>query len=422
VIALNSEVQNILIIGNGFASAECIKALRDNGYNGKISLLNDNHWSVFNPMLITYYLADKISFDGLFPFGRGQDFYEKYGVGVYFDSPAIAIDLEDKVVFTQSSKVHKYDKCLIATGARPILPKISGINSDRVFTIRKAEDAIRIKNALRGNPKKALIVGASLIGIKVAEVFYNRGIEVYLSDIAKHIFPLNAHPECAKIIEERLKRRGIQLLFGTEMEKLQETKIGIKTYFKDKSMIETDLVVICIGVKANTEFIDKKKVAVDRGILIDEYTKTNLKDIYAAGDVAQGKTLIRERFQIIGLLSNARYQGRTAGENMAGKIVPLPKTIPHNIAHFMGIDFVSIGDVSCYERMEMESNGERLIMLFWSDKFLTGVNLLDYYEESGTFKHALIRGLVQKKEVIIDKASLIQTQWIKNLIREVVIR
>lgn len=415
MIDLSSNLRSIVIIGNGCASAECVIALRENGYKGKLSLLSENHWPVFNPMLITYYLDDKINFDGLFPFGRGDEFYKRYVVDVYFESPAMAIDPQDKIVYTHSGKKLKYDRCLIATGARPIIPPIKGIESDRVFRVRTVEDAIRMKIFLNNNPKRALVLGASLIGIKIAEVLYNRGIDLYLVDIAKHIFPLNAHPECAKIIEDRLKQKGIKLKFGTEIEKLKEIKSGLRVYFRDKSMVETDMVVICIGVKPNTEFIHDK-VAIDRGIIIDEYTRTNIRDLYAAGDVAQGKTLPGGISQIIGLLSIARYQGRTAAKNMLGKIEPLPGVLPNNIAHFMGMDFVSIGDIRTYDRTEIRSDGGRFIQFFWKDRYLTGVNILDSYEESGIIKNTMIKSLFQKEDVVSDKVAMIQTLLFKNLL------
>lgn len=411
---MGSELKNIVIIGNGCASAECVKSLRENGYKGKILLLSENHWPVFNPMLITYYLADKIFFDELFPYGRGNEFYKKYGVDVYFESPATDINPEDKVVYTSSGKELKYDRCLIATGARPIIPSIKGIESDRVFHVRTVEDTIRMKIFLKNNPQKALVVGASLIGIKIVEVLYQRGIEVYLLDVAKHIFPFNAHPECAQIIEERLKQRGIKLRFGNEIEMIKETESGLRVYLKDKSVIEMDMVVICIGVKPNTEFV-KGKVAIDRGILIDEYTRTYTKDIYAAGDVAQGKTILSGKSQVIGLLSNARYQGRTAGKNMVGKIEYLPEVLPHNIAHFLGMDFISIGDIVCYDKEEIISKGEKFIQFFWKDKFLTGVNVLDSYQDSGILKSIIIKSLINKTVVSADKASLIQTQLLRKL-------
>ena len=269
----------MVIVGNGCAGAECIKALRQSGYRGKIHLLTDSRWPISNPMLTTYYVAGKIGFEGLFPYGAGQEFYLKYGVDVTPESPVVALDAEQKRVHAKSGLEIKYDQCLIATGAAPVLPPTEGIGSDRVYTMRTVEDAIRLKEAMVKKPKKALVIGASMVGIKVMELFYKTGVEVCLADLAEHIFPLSAHPECARIIEERLGQKGIKLRFGAGIERVEEPACGLRAYFKGRTESEeADLLVMCVGVKANTGFIDRKQVAVDRGIwsmrYVDEYVRT----------------------------------------------------------------------------------------------------------------------------------------------------
>src|SRR4030042_3676871 len=259
VINLHAREKGIVIVGNGCAGAECIKALRESGYKEKIHLFADNRWPVSNPMLTTYYVAGKIGFDGLFPYG---EFYAKYGVDVYPESPVVALDAERKLVYAKSGLQFKYDKCLIATGASPVLPPIEGIGSDRVYTMRTVEDALRLKEVMTKRPKKTLVIGASMVGIKVVELFYNAGVEVCLADLAQYIFPLSAHPECARIIEERLVQKGIKLRFGAAIEKVEETACGVRAYFeKSTESEEADLLVMSIGVKANTGFIDRQDVA-----------------------------------------------------------------------------------------------------------------------------------------------------------------
>jgi NADPH-dependent 2,4-dienoyl-CoA reductase/sulfur reductase-like enzyme len=420
VIDLYVRDKSMVIVGNGCAGAECIKALRESGYNEKIHLLTDSRWPVSNPMLTTYYVAGKIGLEGLFPYGASQEFYLKYGVDVYTESPVVALDAEQKVVCAKSGLELKYDKCLIATGATPVLPPIEGIGSDRIYTMRTVGDAIRLREALTKTPKKALVIGASMVGIKVMELFYKAGVEVCLADLARHIFPLAAHPDCARIIEERLVQEGIKLRFGAGIERVEETACGVRAYFKDSAESEeADLLVMCIGVQPNTSFVDRKQVAVDRGILVDERMRTSMPGLYAAGDVAQGKNLLSRGSEMIGLWNNARYQGRTAGRNMAGGNELFPGNIPHNITHFMGMDFVGIGDVEAHDRTEKKYDGKRYIQLFWKDGFLNGANFVDSYTESGVIKNALIKGLRQKGPILSGFLPVIQNQLIKNILLEV---
>jgi 3-phenylpropionate/trans-cinnamate dioxygenase ferredoxin reductase subunit len=420
VISLNATEEKMVIVGNGCAGAECIKALRQRDYRGKIHLLTDSRWPIHNPMLTTYYVAGKIGFEGLFPYGAGQEFYLKYGVDVTPESPVVALDAERKVVRAKSGLEIRYDQCLIGTGATPILPPIEGVGSGRIYTLRTVEDAIRLKEAMSKSLKKVLVIGASMVGIKVMELFYKTGVEVCLADMAEHIFPLSAHPECAGVIEERLKQKGIKLRFGAGIEKVEDTSRGVTGYFRSGTESEeADLLVMCIGVKANTSFLDRKQVAIDRGILVDEHMRTSAPGLYAAGDVTQGKTLLSGASEIIGLWSNARYQGRTAGRNMAGGNESFPGNIPHNITHFMGMDFVGIGTVSGYDRMEKKYDGETYIQLFWKDRLLAGANFLDSCTGSGVVKNALMKGLRHDGSASSDSVPLIQNHLIKNILKEV---
>ena len=420
VTDLHIRGKSVVIVGNGCAGAECIKALRESGYKGKIHLLTDSKWPVANPMLTTYYVAGKIDFERLFPYGASQEFYLKHGVDVYSESPVVALDAEQKVVRAKSGMEIKYDRCLIGTGAAPVLPPIGGIGLDRIYTMRTVEDAIRLKEAMAKKPKKALVIGASMVGIKVMELFYKTGVEVCLADLAEHLFPLAAHPDCARIVEERLKQKGIQLRFGAGIEKVEETSRGVKGYFRGgMESEEADFLVMCIGVKANTGFVDRKQVAIDRGILVDEYMKTNIPGLFAAGDVAQGKNLLSGGSEMIGLWNNARYQGRTAGQNMAGKNEYFPGNIPHNITRFMGMDFIGIGNVNSHDRMEKKYDGRRYIQLFWKEGLLTGANFLDSYTESGVIKNALMKGLRQNGPIQCGFLPVIQNQLIKNILSEV---
>jgi NAD(P)H-nitrite reductase large subunit len=421
VIHLHVRGKNMVIVGNGCAGAECIKALRESGYNGKIHLFTESGWPISNPMLTTYYVAGKIGFDGLFPYGASQEFYLKYGVDVYAESPVVALDAEQKVVYAKSGLELKYDQCLIATGAAPVLPPVEGIGSDRIYTMRTVEDAIRLKETMTNKkPKKALIIGSSMVGIKLVELFYKAGVEVCLADLAQHIFPLSAHPECARLIEERLDQKGIKLRFGAGVEKVEETAWGARAYFKDSTESEeADLLVMCMGVQANTGLVDRKQVAVGNGILVDEYMRTNMPGLYAAGDVAQGKNLLSGGSEIIGLWNNARYQGRTSGRNMAGGNEFYSGSIPHNITNFLGMDFVGIGNVNGHDRMEKKYNGKKYIQLFWKDRLLTGANFLDSYIESGAIKNALIKGLRQNGPLLSGSLPIIQNQLVKNILLEV---
>jgi NAD(P)H-nitrite reductase large subunit len=306
-------MNKVAIIGYGCAAAECIKEIRKNRYAGEIHVFTDSKWPVYNPMFTTYYVAGKISFDRLFPYGKDDKFCRDYDVNVHLDSPVINLNAKERLITNQAGFKFNYGQCLIASGASPSLPQVENISSKKVYLIRTPEDAIKLKEALNKRPEKALVIGASMIGIKLVELLYNAGIEVYLVDSADRIFPLIAHPEGSQIITDRLIKSGVKLKFGVNITQIEEHSAGIRVYFNDNENLDTDLVISCIGVQPNIDFIDCTQVEVKQGTLVNEQMMTNISGLYAAGDVAQGKNLLTQTPQIIGLWANARYQGRTAG-------------------------------------------------------------------------------------------------------------
>ena len=389
-----TEQNTAVILGNGCAGAECLKALRESGYEGPVHVFSDSQWPIYNPTLTTYYLAGKIGFDGLFPYGGS--FHRLYAAELHAGSPIVALDTQAKLVANQAGLEVKYDRCLIATGASPFIPPVEGGGLGRVYTMRTVEDAIRLREALAAKPRRAIVVGASLVGLKMVELFEMMGMEVCLADLAEHVFPLAAHAECAALIEGRLAQKGIKFRLGAAIAKVEETRDAVRAYFQGSfAAEEADLLIMCIGVRANTSFVDRKQVESRQGILVDEHMQTSVAGVYAAGDVAQGWNLLSGEQQIIGLWANARYQGRTAGRNMAGLTEEFAGNIPHCISHFMNMDFVSIGSVENYDRAERWSDGLKFVQVFWKDGLLVGANFLDACTETGVIKNVLTKRLVQ---------------------------
>ena len=173
--------------------------------------------------------------------------------------------------------------------------------------------------------------------------------------------------------------------------------------------------MMCIGVRANTGFVDRKQVESRQGILVDEHMQTSVSGVYAAGDVAQGRNLLSGEQQIIGLWANARYQGRTAGRNMAGLAEEFAGNIPHCISHFMNMDFVAIGSVENYDRAETWSDGLKFVQVFWKDGLLAGANFLDAFTETGVIKNVLTKRLMQGQ---LASSSRLPVQVSRNLLVE----
>ena len=168
---------------------------------------------------------------------------------------------------------------------------------------------------------------------------------------------------------------------------------------------------MCIGVRPNVEFLDRSKVGIDKGVLVDESMRANVDGLYAAGDVAQGKNLQTGRHQLIGLWANARYQGRAAGRHMVNMPIPYPGSIPHNVTHFMDMTFVGIGDVTGADREAKFHDGDKYAQLFWKHGKLSGANLINCDSKAGMLKHMLIKDLILGQVSEKEAFELFELHW-----------
>ena len=237
-----------------------------------------------------------------------------------------------------------------------------------------------------------VVVGASMVGIKVAELLSEKGPDCLLADAAPRIFPLAALPDIAEEIQRRVEARGISLRFGAGLTAIREGKDGAEVVLGGETA-EADVVFLCIGSKPNLDILTPGELRVDKGILVDRHMAASLPGIYAAGDCCQGWNLQRDERTVIGLWESAALQGRTAGRAMAGLATEYPGSIFQNITHFMGMDFISFGDITAEgETVTFDSpdGGFRLRAVMAQDRPVC-VNILDNHTISGPVKNYMVR-------------------------------
>ncbi|MBW2029474.1 MAG: NAD(P)/FAD-dependent oxidoreductase [Deltaproteobacteria bacterium] len=384
----------LLFIGNGGAAISAVRAARAVGYESPIQMISDTCGDTFNPMLSPYYLAGHIPFERCFPFGR--EFYTSHGVTCHFGSPVEVLDPFSKEARLADGRVLTYDRCLVATGARPVLPRVSGIDQSRyVYTLRTAEDAIHLSKAVE-RAKDVLVLGASLIGLKMAEILLSKGARVTLVDVAEHVLPSVAHPRCAAIVEEVVRNRGVDLRLKRSLSGVEDGRERAGFHFQDGETVEADLCLVSIGIEPRVGFIDASQVMIDKGIVVDHRMRTSAEDLYAAGDVSQGMNLVTGHKEIIGLWGNACYQGRAAGYNMAGREARYRGAVPEHVSTLFGLNFVHLGNVNLSEG-ETEIIADPGLseygyhLLCFEKGILKGANLLQDPGHAGRLKTAILR-------------------------------
>lgn len=386
-------LDRLVIIGNGGAAINGIIAARNAGFKGEVHQVADTDSSAFNPMLSPYYLKGTIPWHQCFPYG--DDFYQKYDVTRHFGSPVASLDAVKKTIGLQNGEELSYDKCLIATGASPIIPPVPGLReSAAALPLRSAENTAAIEQVAEKS-HKVVIMGASLVGVKLAEIMKKKGLDIILVDIAPRMLPQGSHPESADYLKEYFIKKGIDVRLSCGITKVEDKGDKVICHFPDDTAEEADFIAVCTGVRPNLDFLDKNQVDIDIGILVDKKMRTSVADLYAAGDVCQGLNRQTNQSAWMGTWGNACYQGRTAGMNMAGQDSEYEGIIPQHISPFFDWTYAQMGDVSLEGddiRIVSEGNpfeGAYRLFVFQED-ILVGANLINCEEESGVIKNSIV--------------------------------
>jgi NADPH-dependent 2,4-dienoyl-CoA reductase/sulfur reductase-like enzyme len=384
----------IIILGNGGAAISAARAARTTGHHGEIHLFSDRAESAFNPMLSPYYFRGKVSWEGCFPFE--EDFYQTHEITCHFGVPVANLEATRQQITLTDGQTFSYDSCLIATGASPVMPPVPGLReSTRALPLRSANSARKLEEAMQ-TARRVLILGASLVGIEMAEVLVKRGIAVVLLDVVDQILPRGTHPSVATILMKYLESHGVDVRLGCGMQRMEETKDGVACHFADDLIEEVDFVICSTGVRSNLGFVNRDEVKVELGVLTDDRMRTNVENLYAAGDASQAFNRVTGQHDWMGTWGNACYQGRTAGQGMAGREAFFPGSLPENISPLFEWNYAQLGDIQpkTGEVRHLacgDPEGGGYSLLAFSDGFLTGANLINCTHLAGKLSGAILR-------------------------------
>ena len=390
------------IVGFGCAGYNAAKTIRRYDPEAEIDVFDATGQPPFNPMLSTYYASDRLELDAVFPFGSLAEIAQGLCLNIREDTVE-RVDAEERAVLTEDGERLRYDDILISTGASALIPGFLKCSGGRFFLMRTLADAQRLREFLEKNPvKTAAVVGGSMVGIKVAELLYARGVDTTIVDAAPYIFPLAAYESTAAEIRRRLEEKGVHFAFDAKCSAIDERGVTLA----DGTLMEADIVCLCIGTRANlqlianTDVVRDSAVAIGRGIIVNTRMETNVPGIYAAGDCCEGTNLQTGKTAIIGLWANAGAQGACAGANMAGVPTDYYGNILHNITHFFDMDFIGLGDVSLPGvRHRFEGKGFTVEAVM-DGEALRSVNIFGNYKISGILKNHLTKQLLGAKATL----------------------
>ncbi len=331
--------QKNLIIGNSAAALNEVKAIRENDSASRITLVSaENHYA-YSPVLLPYYVSKKIRRSALFL--AGQNFYQQNGVELILGNPATRVDPQNRQVHLAYNDILEYDNLLIATGSSPKPLGIPGEDLAGVFTLKTVDDADKLVKAATGM-EDIVIIGGGLIGLQAANALYAAGRNIRIVIGSRQPLSRNVDPSCAENVCQGIRECGMSILFETHAVSIAKAKNKLSVELNSDKHLAADAVIIGKGVSPNVRLVAESEIEVNRGILVDETMRTNVPNIVAAGDVAEGMNLITGKRQVIATWPNACSQGRTAGINMAGGI-DQNEGLSSNICGFLGSTVASVG-------------------------------------------------------------------------------
>lgn len=314
--------QKVLVIGAVAAGTKTAAKLKRENPNFDITVITKDEYISYAGCGLPYYIGGVIEEKKELVVKTPEDFKLITGIDVLINHEAIDIDKENKkvkvkVLATGEVKDFHYDKLVIATGASPFVPPIEGIDLERVFTLRRVEDALAIREAVEsGEIKKAVVVGGGFIGLETAENLFDRNIEVSIVELAPHILP-GFDEEIALYAQNYMTEKGVNILTSEKAVSIKG-KGKVEKVVTDKREIEADLVIMSVGVKPNVGLAKKLgiEIGTTRAIKVNQHMETNIPDVYAVGDCAETTNLITGKPAWYPMGSTANKMGRVAGINM----------------------------------------------------------------------------------------------------------
>ncbi len=313
--------QTVVVVGAGQAGGEIAIELRKLGFAGRVLIVSEEPYIPYKrPPLSKAYLAGTVTQESLYLMPRAN--LEKAGIEFMGGIRVTRIHRNAKRLALSNGGGHlAYDKLALATGSRARPLNLPGANRSNVFLLRTIADVESIRPHCAAG-KRVVVVGGGFIGLEATAILVKRGLKVTVLEGLPRVLARVTVPEISSFFERVHREAGVDLRTGAQVEALEGEPNVTHVVLGDGTRVETDFIVVGIGIVPNSELAQEAGLAVDNGIIVDEYTRTSDPDIVAAGDCTNHPNDFLGRRVRLESVQNAMEQGCAAAHTLFGKTEP----------------------------------------------------------------------------------------------------
>ena len=315
----------VVIVGGVAGGATAAARIRRLDEQAEIVVFERSGYVSYANCGLPYYIGGVIEDPEALTLQTPESFFSRFRVTMKVHHEVTAIHSERKAVSVKNLETgelfeESYDKLLLSPGAKPTQPRLPGLGSEKIFTLRTVEDTFRIKEYIQEKqPKSAVLAGGGFISLELAENLRELGMDVTIVQRPKQLMnPFDA--DMAAFIHGEVRKHGVKLALGHTVEGFEEKELGVDVLLKDEAPLHTDMVVLAIGVSPDTGLAKDAglELGIKGSILVNDRMETSVPDIYAVGDAVQVKHYVTGQDALIALAGPANKQGRIAADNICG--------------------------------------------------------------------------------------------------------
>ena len=311
--------KKIVIIGGGQASCQVATSLRQKKFTGDISILSSESYLPYQrPPLSKKYLSGELAAERLYL--KPEKFYEEQNINIILDSYVEEIDRKNSQLIFSKDKNHisfDYDNLVIATGTEPRLMPTDNSDMEGVHYLRSISDVEKIKSSLKDS-KNMVIIGGGYIGLEVAAVSKTLGLNVTVIEMASRILERVTSPTISSFYNSFHESKGVKILTSTSVKGINGDK-RVSSVETSSGTIDADIVIVGIGVLPCQSLAEDSGIAVDNGIIVDEFCKTSDDNIFSAGDCTLHPSAFYNKNIRLESVHNAIEQGKTVASSIIGE-------------------------------------------------------------------------------------------------------